>query len=562
LKSHFQRKIQERKIMSSDLFILPAQPQLPAAASNATGTKNPAAFKSSPLDRSSARGEDFAATLNRISDRRYGSKSEATAADKPVAVSRDSNTDPAASQKKSKTSEAPRDHFKEGGASAAEEIPAFIDPLQAFNGMDFELMNASMIEDGSRAVQSSLAAIAKQGLAIYLDFIGHLDPQQQPAGKQPLSIGPFEQLQASISPEAINWSLFEQTALKTGQPQDSAGLPDKSVQEGALTGQSASAGIHGNTSPNPLLQMLGMAGSAWGKHTDAKTSADTEGTHLNLKAALPDGPATPTLPAQTGVSENSQTASAGHNDRVSSWVTGNSNSEILLAAVKAAAEQPANPNTATEGVTVKTPEEVFSIKDAVQKAAMSAPDTSGTRISQIDADSKDNGLLFSHDQTPQHPARLENGTQASEAAPRSLMPQTLDQIVQRAVLSLHNGQHEVQLHLKPDFLGHIQMQIVSEGQQVAIKMVAELPFVKEMLENNLHQLKADLQAQGLDIDELEVSVAHDSHAERDVHQDARAAGSQTVKNGTDSDDGSAEGPGQTQTRDSGPMAETAIDYFA
>mgnify|MGYP001827082079 CR=1 FL=1 len=83
-----------------------------------------------------------------------------------------------------------------------------------------------------------------------------------------------------------------------------------------------------------------------------------------------------------------------------------------------------------------------------------------------------------------------------------------------------------------------------------------------MLENNLHQLKADLQSQGLDIDELEVSVAHDSHAERDVHQNAEAAKLQAGKNGTDSDDGSSEEPGQAQHRDGGPLAETAIDYFA
>ncbi|MBW2442723.1 MAG: flagellar hook-length control protein FliK [Deltaproteobacteria bacterium] len=492
--------------------------------------------------------------------------------------------DPASTQKMSKASQMPRDHFEEAEAPVMQAFPAFIHPLQNFHLMAFELMNASMIDAGSRAVESSSAATAKQGLAIYLDFIGHLHPQQQPAGKPPLSIGPFEQLQASISPEAINWSFFEQIALKAGQPQDSAGLPDKSVQlldfwhrmfpsaataqEGALNGQSGATGIDGNALPNRLLQMLKMAGAVWGAHPDggsspdAKTAAGPQQNHLNLNTALPDRSATPILPTQTGVSEHPQMASAGLNDRISSWATGNSNSEILLETGKAAAEQPAHPNTATEGVTVKTPEEVFGIKDAVQKAEMPALDTSGTRISQIDADSKDSGLLFSQDQAPQHSARLENGTQPSEAAPRSLMPQALDQIVQRAVLSLHNGQHEVQLHLKPDFLGHIQMQIVSEGQQVAIKMVAELPFVKEMLENNLHQLKADLQAQGLDIDELEVSVAHDSHAERDVHQNARAAGSQSVKNSTDSDDGSSEEPGQTQTGDSGLMAQTAIDYFA
>ncbi|MDH4009782.1 MAG: flagellar hook-length control protein FliK, partial [Desulfobacterales bacterium] len=199
---------------------------------------------------------------------------------------------------------------------------------------------------------------------------------------------------------------------------------------------------------------------------------------------------------------------------------------------------------------------------AVQKSEMLPVHALGNKISQIDGDSKDNGFLFSQDQMPQHLARLENGAHSSEATQRSLMSQTLNQIVQRAVLSHHNGQHQVQLHLKPDFLGHIQMQIVSEGQQVAIKMVAEFPFVRDMLENNLHQLKANLQAQGLDIDELEVSVAHDSHAEGDLHQKAEAAKFQAAKSGTGSDGESSEEPGQTQSRDGNPMAETAIDYFA
>jgi hypothetical protein len=83
-----------------------------------------------------------------------------------------------------------------------------------------------------------------------------------------------------------------------------------------------------------------------------------------------------------------------------------------------------------------------------------------------------------------------------------------------------------------------------------------------MLENNLHQLKSDLQAQGLDIDELEVSIAHDGHAEGDLQQNAEAAKLQAAKNGADSDDESSEAPGQMQSQHVGSMAETAIDYFA
>jgi flagellar hook-length control protein FliK len=328
---------------------------------------------------------------------------------------------------------------------------------------------------------------------------------------------------------------------------------------------------------------MGTTDAAWDLNPDIgssqgpKMAAGQEGAHLDR--ALLDRLTALLQSAQTGVSENAKIAAAGDDGSLSSRATGNSNSETLLEAqarqmsensqplkfqetLKAAGGHPANPNSATEGITVKTPEEVLGIRSAVQKSEMLPVDALNNKISQIDGDSKDSGLLFSQDQMPQHLAKLENGAHSSEASQRSLMSQTLNQIVHKAVLSLHNGQHEVQLHLKPDFLGHIQMRIVSEGQHVAIKMVAELPFVKDMLENNLHQLKTDLQAQGLDIGELEVSVAHDFHAGNEPHKNTEAARIQAVKNGTDSDDGSSGEPGQNQSRGGDPMTQTAIDYFA
>ena len=349
--------------------------------------------------------------------------------------------------------------------------------------------------------------------------------------------------------------------------------------DGALNGQPESSGIKGNTTFHPLLQMLGITATAWGINQAASSFSGpiTEGAHLN--SAFLDRLLTPFQPVQAEISEDGKTATAGQEGRLSIWATGDLNSETLLGTqarqlnensqplkiqteLKAAVEQPANPNSVNEGISVKTPQEVLEFKSAVQKSEMLPVHELGNRISQIDGDSKDSGLLFSQDQTGQNLTRIENTGSSSEAASRSLMPQTLDQIVQRAVLSFNNGQHQIELHLKPDFLGHIRMQIISEGQQVAIKMVAELPFVKDMLENNLHQLKAELQSQGLDIDELEVSVAHDSHAERDVHQNAEAAKHQAGKPGTNANEGSSEEPGETQSRDGGSMAETAIDYFA
>ena len=588
--------------MSSDAFILPALPQIPASGLNGTAAKGPAAFKSNRLEESSDSNKSFSATLKRISDRRYGSKPEAKPAEKPAVTSRGSDTDSASTQKMSKTTDAHHNPIEENQAPDSNETPLFIHPQQVFGLMPFHLMNVSMVDDGSLAVEPPPGSTAEPSLSVLLDLIGHLHPQRQQVDGEQLGIGPFEQLHGNISPEATNWSLFEQIAARASHYQDGAGrmgnpgqffefwhsmFPSATTaQEGALNGQPESSGINGNAPLNPLLQMLGLGttGAAWGLNPDTgssqgpKMAAGQEGADLN--GALLDRLATPSQTAQTGISANAEMAVAGHEGRLSSWATASSNSEILLEAqarqmsensqplkiqetLKAAAEHPANPNSATEGITVKTPEEVLGIRSAVQKSEMLPVDALNNKISQIDGDSKDSGLLFSQDQVPQHLAKLENGAHASEASQRSLMSQTLNQIVQKAVLSLHNGQHEVQLDMKPDFLGHIQMRIVSEGQHVAIKMVAEFPFVKDMLENNLHQLKADLQAQGLDIDELEVSVAHDSHTERDLHQTEAAAKLKVVKNGSDSDDGSSEGSGETQSPDGGgPMAETAIDYFA
>ncbi|MCP4628784.1 MAG: flagellar hook-length control protein FliK [bacterium] len=98
-----------------------------------------------------------------------------------------------------------------------------------------------------------------------------------------------------------------------------------------------------------------------------------------------------------------------------------------------------------------------------------------------------------------------------ETEPGQRIPryQITDQIIRKAAFHLRNGQHEVIINLKSDFLGHIRMQVISENQQVTVRILVENSFVKDLIESNLHQLKADLQQQGLEVDKLEVRVAWD-----------------------------------------------------
>ena len=94
---------------------------------------------------------------------------------------------------------------------------------------------------------------------------------------------------------------------------------------------------------------------------------------------------------------------------------------------------------------------------------------------------------------------------------RANIPKTdvLNQIVDRAVFKLNNEQSEVRIDLKPDFLGHVRLQIVTDSHQVNLRILAESSIVKELIDGNLGQLKNDLQSQGLKVDEIEVAVAKD-----------------------------------------------------
>ena len=93
--------------------------------------------------------------------------------------------------------------------------------------------------------------------------------------------------------------------------------------------------------------------------------------------------------------------------------------------------------------------------------------------------------------------------------PKDLRAETLDQIVDKAVFRLRNGQSEVRIDLKPDSLGHVRLQIVTENHQVTLRIMAESHAAKNLIDSGIGQLKADLQAQGLRVDELEVSVANE-----------------------------------------------------
>lgn len=154
--------------------------------------------------------------------------------------------------------------------------------------------------------------------------------------------------------------------------------------------------------------------------------------------------------------------------------------------------------------------EFINLKEAGLKIKASGTDFSAGKIIHMESESKDNGIILpknlSVDKSPDEIMPGKENRLASNISRAG----TLNQIVEKAALSLNNGKSQVRIELKPEFLGSVRMKITTENHLITLRILTELPVVKEMIENNISQLKTDLQSHGLEINKLDVSVANDS----------------------------------------------------
>lgn len=82
------------------------------------------------------------------------------------------------------------------------------------------------------------------------------------------------------------------------------------------------------------------------------------------------------------------------------------------------------------------------------------------------------------------------------------------QIVEQAKVVINNGGSEMEVNLKPEHLGRLQLKVTIENEVVTAKFVAESQQVKEIIESNLSQLRRSLQENGMQVDMIMVSVGY------------------------------------------------------
>ena len=89
------------------------------------------------------------------------------------------------------------------------------------------------------------------------------------------------------------------------------------------------------------------------------------------------------------------------------------------------------------------------------------------------------------------------------------------QIIQKVKLAASPGTSEMQIELKPEFLGRLKLTVSTENGLVTARFNTHSPQVKAIIEANLAALRDTLADQGIKVDQLSVTVtAEKNHSEQ------------------------------------------------
>jgi flagellar hook-length control protein FliK len=143
----------------------------------------------------------------------------------------------------------------------------------------------------------------------------------------------------------------------------------------------------------------------------------------------------------------------------------------------------------------------------------------------------------------------------------SLDKAVIDQIVKKAILEVGKGKSELKISIKPDELGALTIKVVAEGLKTRAAIVAESSMIKEIIEQNIDELRMSLSKNGLKIDAVDVSVEQDVSGRSNTREEyARHIRNMELfgRQGKSNPNGREGGNKSSTSR----VKETAIDFYA
>ncbi|NEU25338.1 flagellar hook-length control protein FliK [Paenibacillus polymyxa] len=95
-------------------------------------------------------------------------------------------------------------------------------------------------------------------------------------------------------------------------------------------------------------------------------------------------------------------------------------------------------------------------------------------------------------------------------------------VVQKLDIVKHTGLTEATIMLRPDHLGQLEVKLTMQNGHLVAQFMTEHSGAKDLLEQQMSQLRASLQNQGIQVDKVEVT--HNESLSSHMYQDGRGSG--------------------------------------
>ncbi|MEW6619745.1 MAG: flagellar hook-length control protein FliK, partial [bacterium] len=134
------------------------------------------------------------------------------------------------------------------------------------------------------------------------------------------------------------------------------------------------------------------------------------------------------------------------------------------------------------------------------------------RVNQQDESGvlKDNNINLTYNSAIQGTNRVEIPASLPDASMTNLIfKEILYEFIEEASLHLKKDSSEIQVKLKPEYLGKLELKITQQDGKIFAKFVVENFELKELIESELASLKEILVEKGLDLQGIEVYVGQE-----------------------------------------------------
>ena len=174
-----------------------------------------------------------------------------------------------------------------------------------------------------------------------------------------------------------------------------------------------------------------------------------------------------------------------------------------------------------EEISVKSKPGVKDMGDISRRAGFLQKDPVNAKADATGAQTRESNLLLLNSQPQEKSPEIVSPSKDPDPFSKPLQSEIIKQVVDKTAMHLNTGRTVIRIALEPESLGHLRLQITTENQQVMLKVMTEGPLVKEILESNVNQLRTALHVHGLQIDDFDVFVAHDSDQQRGGYENAK-----------------------------------------